>query len=1237
MRNILFSLIWVLVGGFFIPAEPQGEMARLHAKHGQAVQERLRQAYGELPLSFEVNQGQVDPDIKFLSRGQGYALLLKFNEAVLALQKPSTGSGGSKLDPRNPNPESPMPAVLRLRLVGASPSPRVSGEERLPGKVSYFIGNDPARWRTNVPTYQKVRYEGVYPGVDLLYYGKQGQVEYDFVLEPGAPTEQLQLRFEGGRAQIDTQGDLLVAVDGASVVFRKPLAYQPDRHNAATKHFVAAAYVLKGHNQVGFRVSPYDTQRPLVIDPMLSYATYLGGSYGDTANGIALDSSGNAYVTGSTTSTNFPTSSAYQGTNAGGADIFVAKLDSTGATLTYSTYLGGNDYDSGSAIAVDLSGNVYITGATSSSNFPTQSTVFQQTYGGKGDAFVVKLDAAGSLAYASFLGGSEPDYGQGIAVDRAGNAYVTGSTGSTDFPTASAFQGGNDGSYDAFVAKVNNSGSALIFSTYLGGGSADSGQGITLDSSGNAYVVGYTYSSNFPTVNPLQDVNVGSADAFVAKLKSDGSGLLYATYLGGSDLDRGTAIALDATGNIYLTGDTRSVGFPVTTGAFQTTKGQDDTNNDGKYREDAFVTKLNPTGSQLVYSTYLGKSGADQGTGIAVDSLENAYVTGFTESRDFPTANALQASFGGGTCGTHPCADAFVTELNPQGTSLVYSTFLGGIKADFGNGLCLDSSSDAYVAGSTASANFTPTAGVGQGAPGDTAGNGDAFVAKVSHTNAPAVALSPQKITFDNQAIDTTSDPVTVTLTDVGTVPLNITDISASADFAQTNDCLGTVPASGGRCTIRITFTPTTLQTQTAEIAITDDASGSPHKITVTGTGVSASTEVTFSPTSLEFASQTVGTTSQPKTVTLTNTGDLDLTIESVSTSGDFAQTNNCPSTMGVGASCTITVSFTPTGSGTRTGGLAVTDNATGSPQGVVLIGTGVSVFSLAVDGPSKTILIGTTSTTFTISAVAPSSFTDSISLYCATGATCSFVPTSIKAGESSTVTVSGLSASTANPLNLTVGGTSNEQTATLSLAIFFADFTLSASPSLNTVPAGQSVTYTITVTPSNGFNQPVLLSCASGLPDGASCSFSPSAVTPDGSAPLTSTLTVSTTARTSMGGPRSGPRLNPPHGTIPFGVPWLLSCLALATFAGLAARRKRLHPATCARGRVVLARLAFAVLVLSSALLTSCESGYYTSIIKPAATSGSQVGNYTIIIKGALSVGSTEVARAATVNLAVS
>jgi len=291
MLNILFSLIWVFIG-FFIPTDHQGEMARPLANYRQVNRERFRKAYDELPLSFEVNQGQTHPDVKFLSRGQGYVLFLKSDEAVLALQKPSLTTS---------HPSRPLDAkagqlratsVLRMRLAGASPSPHVSGVRRLPGISNYFIGDNPARWCKKIPTYEKVLWEEVYPGIGLLYYGKQGQLEYYFVLAPGADPKQIRLRFEGGKTQIDARGDLVVAADGAKVVFRKPVAYQPNGEDAAAKQLVAAAYVLRGHRQVGFRVSAYDAQRPLIIDPMLSYSTYLGGKYGDTANGIALGPQG---------------------------------------------------------------------------------------------------------------------------------------------------------------------------------------------------------------------------------------------------------------------------------------------------------------------------------------------------------------------------------------------------------------------------------------------------------------------------------------------------------------------------------------------------------------------------------------------------------------------------------------------------------------------------------------------------------------------------------------------------------------------------------------------------------------------------------------------------------------------------------------------------------------------------------------------------------------------------------
>ena len=624
---------------------------------------------------------------------------------------------------------------IRLELIGANPSPQVVGREELPGKSNYFIGNDPAKWRTNVPTYRKVEYREVYPGVSLVYYGNPAaaaQLEYDFVVAPGADPGQIRLGVEGaGRVEVDAEGDLVLqAAAGGQVRFHKPLVYQEvdGARREVEGSFTLRSSSLKSavrnpQSEIGFEVAAYDPTYPLVIDPVLVYSTYLGGSGGDWGYGIAVDSSGNAYVTGSTVSSNFPTANAVQARYGGGdSDAFVSKLNAAGSALVYSTYLGGSGDDWSWGIAVDSSGNAYVTGPTASRNFPTANAL-QASNRGSHDAFVTKLNAAGSaLVYSTYLGGSGDDAGTGMALDSSGNAYVTGLTSSRNFPTANAVQASyGGGMYDAFVTKLNAAGSALVYSTYLGGSDEDGGSGIAVDSSGNAYVTGMTNSSNFPTANALQASNRGSNDAFVTKLNAAGSALVYSTYLGGSGDEVGL-IAVDSSGNAYVTGETSSGNFPTANALHASSGGG---------RSDAFVTKLNAAGSALVYSTYLGGSGEEGGSGIAVDSSGNAYVTGYTGSSNFPTSNALQASNRG-------LRDAFVTKLNAAGSALVYSTYLGGSDEDDGWGIAVDSSGNAYVAGYTESSNF-PTAGALQPAYGG--GAYDAFIAKITE-GAPSCSYS---------------------------------------------------------------------------------------------------------------------------------------------------------------------------------------------------------------------------------------------------------------------------------------------------------------------------------------------------------------------------------------------------------------------------------------------------------------------------------------------------------------
>jgi hypothetical protein len=1188
--------------------------------------------YSHLPLSFEPNQGQTDPQVKFLARGPGYTLFLASDEAVLTLQGGATASPG----------KGGKPAVVRLKLVGAERNARVSGERELAGRSNYFVGNDPQRWHTHIPTYGQVRYRDVYRGIDLVYYGRQGQLEYDFVVAPGAEAKAIGFEIVGaegaGRQPLrtDSNGELVIATDEGEVRFHRPEAYQWRR---GVRRQVAARYEVLGERKVRFKVGDYDRSQPLIIDPVLRYSTYLGGSGGDVAYGIAVDNLGNAYVVGTTGSLDFPLTSAVQTENYGIGDVFVAKLNPTGTGLIYSTYLGGGGQDIGTSIAIDSSGSAYIAGYTYSPYFPVTTNIFQSDYAGNGDGFIAKLDASGStLIYASYIGGSDGlDVVQAVAVDSSGNAYLTGSTQSTDFPVVNFQQIGNAGAADVFVAKVSPSGSSLIYSTYLGGSGADLGQAIAVDGTGNVYLAGTTYSSNFPTQSAFQGSSAGGADVFVTELDAAGTALIFSTYFGGSGNDRVFGMAVDANGSVYITGDTYSADFPTTSNALQIY-------NRGK--GDVFVARFNPGGWGLVYSTLLGGTDVDEGNAVALDSAGNAYVTGFTRSADFPLSNPLQqilGLFGASSCEGMACADAFVLKLRSSG-ELVYSTYLGGSGSESGWAIAVDSSDRVYLAGSTTSGNFPAIAGAAQGEFAGNTSLSNAFVARIDDTDLPGVALNPQQINFGNQALNQTSDPLAVKLINAGSAPLTIDSISATGDFAQTNNCGTTVPAVSGTCTIQITFTPTTLGTRTDQITITDNAEGSPHQIGVTGTGISSSMgSLTITPTSVNFPYEPVGETSPAQVVYIMNTSKAAITLTDITISGDFDETDTCgnlPSILNAGDSCSVSIIFTPTQTGKRTGTLTIASNAAGGNKTVSLAGIGNAVFALSISSRATVIQIGkasSTKPTYTISASAASSFTDSIALSCSasSGATCTFDPTSIKVGETSTLTVSGLSATSNNPLNITASGSSGGQTATVGLTIFFSDFTLDhvkPDPALRTITAGQDASYTITVTPSNNFDGVVLLSC-SNLPAETDCSWSPSAVWVNGSE-VTAKVTVETTTQQSRSVWR---RPAGPHDMLSsrfwlgLGALWLaalglLGASILTGWRGNGPMLRRL-PIGC--------RLAaLGLLLVLPAVGFGCNS-YYSRINVTPASSGTPSGNYTIVVTGTLG-NNNNVTRTTTFNLSV-
>jgi hypothetical protein len=631
----------------------------------------LAEQLPKLPLSFEKNQGQADSRVDFLSRGRGYTLFLTPREAVLRL--------GSD--------------VLRMKLAGANRSSKAEGQELLPGRSSYFIGNDAAQWRTGIANYRRVAYPEVYPGIDLVYYGNQRQLEYDFVVKPGADLRRIRLQFAGAkRVRTEAGGDIVIETTSGEIRERKPVVYQTVD---GKRQEIAGRYVVHG-THVAFEVANYDTGRALVIDPSLVYSTYLGGTGGaDVIRSIALDAANNAYVTGFTYSTDFPTVNARQPRfNFGNNDAFVTKISADGTTMIYSTFLGGKGDDFGQGIAVDADGNAYVTGNTSSPNFPTSHPI-QNTYSGAFDVFITKLSADGSQnLFSTYVGGRGFESAVGIAIDGQRNIYVAGNTTSMDFPSINALQPLIAGMQDAFVTKISADGTTTMFSTYLGGTGLDQAEGMGLDGNANVYVAGTTFSTDFPTENPMQarlaSEFAGVPDGFVTKISADGSTKIYSTYLGGSDDDRIHALAVDASGNAYVTGQTSSINFP-TTNPFQRTNGGNG---------DAFITKISPDGSARVFSTFLGGSGIEEGDAIAVDANENVYVAGITNSISFPIANAIQSSNAGGA------NDVFVTKISPDGSTKLYSTYLGGTLDDRATSITADANGNAYVVGTTTSTDF---------------------------------------------------------------------------------------------------------------------------------------------------------------------------------------------------------------------------------------------------------------------------------------------------------------------------------------------------------------------------------------------------------------------------------------------------------------------------------------------------------------------------------------------------
>jgi hypothetical protein len=1110
MRRLLTCLVLGAVALLLASLTPAESVAGRQQNH--ASQARWAQSYGKLPLHFEPNRGQTDKGVKFLARGPGYTLFLTGDEVVLSLRKPrplrdqpsaarkpktanrnwtvhglesglfhlpalfaSPGLRVPSAEPPRATRESRTPSVVKLRVVGSNADAKVSGLDELPGKSNYFIGNNPKKWRTNVPNYAKVQYQNVYPGIDVVYYGtNQRQLEYDFVVAPGADPRAIRVAIETGNLRleirnskqeirnskmekrnsrlgssdpigesrdaspepirIDATGDLVITTANGEARFHKPIVYQPSavsgqwpvgtksesqalnpgpqpsQSSIANRQWVEGRFVLHAargerdnakpdasssphHPQspapnpqylVSFELGPYDKTRPLVIDPVLTYATYLGGSDQDYGADIAVDASGNVYLTGATLSTDFPPANALDSTrgSGNGHDAFVVKMDPTASSLVYSTYLGGSmsagsqlatGDDQGNAIAVDGDGDAYLTGSTQSVDFPTTEGAFQtglkpQDSSGTStrystDVFVSKLNSSGSsLLYSTYLGGSGLDVGYDIALDDSGHAFVTGKAGSpprsciapcTDYlyaypTTVGAYVTTLTGGSVPFVTKLFADGSWVVYSTLLSALGHQEGHGVAVDTQGVAYVTGMTEDGSYPATDGAYDTTYhGGNDAFVAAVNASGSDVVYSTFLGGSSDESGDGIALDSAGNAYILGYTSSNDFPTTDGAFDTSCGSDGTCDfDGTYLYwDIFVSKLNAAGNGLDYSTYLGGSNSDiSGNGITVDGSGNATFTGYTYSHDFPVANPVQASSGGGTCGTdpdtYPCIDAVISTLNDTGSDLLFSTYLGGSDNDGGNNLAQDWAGNIYVTGQTWSTDFPATSGAYQNT---FQGVSDAFVLKISQ--APPLTLQPASLTFGLQGVGSTSSAETVTVTNHSGVTVNLSGIAVSGDFAETHTC-GSSLADGADCTIDVTFTPSATGPRKSVMRITSNLPDSPHRVMVTGLG----TAIGLSPSSLYFPSQPAGTSSDPQTITLTNHGAAAVHVWTTAIAGanssEFTHINNCPvppATLAKEGSCTVSVRFSPASAGAKAAALLVSHDGGGSPGSVGVSGTGAA------------------------------------------------------------------------------------------------------------------------------------------------------------------------------------------------------------------------------------------------------------------------------------------------------
>lgn len=1095
-----------------------------------AAKLRIARSYGEIPLSFEINQGQADAQVSFLSRGAGYSILFKDREAVLLLTR-SNPAREILLRPtermlsgsRTKDIETD---ALGMRLVGLSPAAVASGQAQLPGTVNYFIGNDPAKWLTAIPTFERVKYTGVYPGVDLAYYGNRQRLEFDFDVAPGADANRIRLRFEGARRlKLDQDGNLSIVTGNGQIGFEKPAIFQPSGDTG--KQTVKGSFRILSGRTVAFSLGRYDHTKPLVIDPILNYSTYFGQL--GQAYAIAVDEAGDAYVAGSAgagmpTTTGIQSSPEPKSTPGYTPSAFVAKLNSTGTAVLYCTYLSGSMEDDASGIALDPLGDAYVAGMTFSPDFPVTTGAFQRiNSAANGSGFVAAINPTGTaLIYSTYLSGNTRTSISGIAVDSAGDAYVTGSTDDINFPTTSgAFQTSAKTDYaedpTGFVTKLSPTGKSLTYSTFLGGSGGDYPTGIALDTMDNAYIAGYTQSGDFPTTPGAFQTTRGSGwTAFVTKLNPGGTALGYSSFLGGYREDAAEAIAVDSSGDAFVTGYANSPNFPVTAGVFQPTL------NLGQFNDaqNAFITEFNPSGSELVYSTYLGGSyngtgGAaeDVGTGIAVDSSGITFVIGSTPDLDFPvTPGAFELE----NLAQLSSLDysTFLTKINPGASQILYSTYLSGSgdysgeTCDCASGIAPDTAGNIYLAGWTVSTDFPSTLGAFQTQmDGDISGV-EPFVTKFNASEMTTLPTTTTTLTASSDGQEY-GQPVTFTATVTstsGSTPTGTVGFSVLTPYPTDNTDVSMGPWENVSLNSSGVATYTTSDLITGQIPVVGYYLGDAKNAPSTGTMTENVSQIPTT-TTIKSSANPVAY-GQPLTLTIsvvetaTGTPAKGTLIYGTSSSGE--------ATLNGSGQFTWTADWSTDANVLPVG--ADTINATFYPAGPTL-----------ADQTSSTTLVQT----ITSNTVTPApTFSPPAGTYnspqvvaindAATGAVIYFSldGTTPKAGtpgyEPAGYMIGVDSSETVKALAQARGGAASPVvTAVYVINPPQPDFFFTLNPASLIVYNGNSGTASITVGGTDGFSGSVSFAC-SGLPAGASCIFSPSAVTPGSSSTMTIAVSAS-------------------------------------------------------------------------------------------------------------------------------